>query len=389
MAKLREFDAPGSASKVGSKESLSAEASPASRVIKGRKQATSSTDILACYGLVGSAAKRALEAKFESAAEEVEEEEAESMDCLEISSEDAADASAQHDLAISRPIGKPYFDPSRGKFIQLLEDGSEQEGIMSPGPLGFCVVKLPDCEAFESQVPNLFLEAPAERKATRFQAPKKKARKISKAKSLAKAPELEAAEALEDDGSDGSANALENDSEAAEIPDMQITALAEASFEAGSTKEVGPGSAPNGMAMIFLLCQLMFALLSTAKANTVLQSREKRARSVWTFYFGKVLSGSRSQNNAKANTPGQGTARCMRPGMPCYTTAENVWECQLVQLGWIQQSRGCWISVARSTCAHWMQMQNMFFCSVPAKLCSFLLSRHVHVLLPCELTRMR
>ena len=244
MAKLREFDAPGSASKVGSKESLSAEASPASRVIKGRKQATSSTDILACYGLVGSAAKRALEAEFESAAEEVEEEEAESMDCLEISSEDAADASAQHDLAISRPIGKPYFDPSRGKFIQLLEDGSEQEGIMSPGPLGFCVVKLPDCEAFESQVPNLFLEAPAERKATRFQAPKKKARKISKAKSLAKAPELEAAEALEDDGSDGSANALENDSEAAEIPDMQITALAEASFEAGSTKEVGPGSAP-------------------------------------------------------------------------------------------------------------------------------------------------
>ena len=95
-----------------------------------------------------------------------------------------------------------------------------------------------------SKVPNLFLEAPAERKATRFQVPKKKARKISKAKSLAKAPELEAAEALEDDGSDGSANALENDSEAAEIPDMQITALAEASFEAGSTKEVGPGSGP-------------------------------------------------------------------------------------------------------------------------------------------------
>ena len=167
VAKLREFDAPGSASKVGSKESLSAEASPASRVIKGRKQATSSTDILACYGLVGSAAKRALEAEFESAAEEVEEEEAESMDCLEISSEDPADASAQHDLAISRPIGKPYFDPSRGKFIQLLENGSEQEGIMSPGPLGFYVVKLPDSEAFESQVPNLFLESSSREKSNK------------------------------------------------------------------------------------------------------------------------------------------------------------------------------------------------------------------------------
>ena len=106
--------------------------------------------------------------------------------------------------------------------------------------------------------------------------------------------------------------------------------------------------------------------LSTAKANTVLQLREERARSVWTFYFDKVLSGSRSQNNAKTHTSGQGTARCMRSGMPCYMTGAHVWECQLVQLGWIRQSR--WISVARSTCAHWMQM---FFVQ-------FL---HVHVLL--------
>ena len=95
------------------------------------------------------------------------------------------------------------------------------------------------------------------------------------------------------------ADAFENDSEAAEIPDMQLTALAEASFEAGSTKKLALALLPNGMAMIFLLCQLMFALLSTAKANTILQSREKRARSVGTFYFGKVLSGPRSQNNAK------------------------------------------------------------------------------------------
>ena len=28
------------------------------------------------------------------------------------------------------PLG-PYFDPSRGKFIELFEDGSEQEGFLS------------------------------------------------------------------------------------------------------------------------------------------------------------------------------------------------------------------------------------------------------------------
>ena len=373
---------------MGSKESLSAEASPASRVIKGRKQATSSTDILACYGLVGSAAKRALEAEFESAAEEVEEEEAESMDCLEISSEDAADASAQHDLAISRPIGKPYFDPSRGKFIQLLEDGSEQEGIMSPGPLGFCVVKLPDCEAFESQVPNLFLEAPAERKATRFRLPRRKPERYPKRNLWQRLPSLKLQRLLKMMVLMAVRMLWRTTLKQQKFQICKLLHLQRLLSRLGRPRKLALALLPNGMAMIFLLCQLMFALLSTAKANTVLQSREKRARSVWTFYFGKVLSGSRSQNNAKANTPGQGTAWCMRPGMPCYTTAENVWECQLVQLGWMQQSRGCWISVARSTFAHWMQMQNMFFCPVPAKLCSFLLSRHVHVLLPCELTRM-
>ena len=193
---------------------------------------------------------------------------------------------------------------------------------------------------------------------------------------------------------------MENDSEAAEIPDMQITTLAEASFEAGSTKEVGPGSAPkwHGYDLSALPIDVRPSVDSKGKHSFTVK-REEGKISVdillrqGAFWVKKPEQCKGQYSWARYSSVHEAWDALLHDcraclGMPCYMTAEHVWECQLVQLGWIQQSRGCWISVARSTCAHWMQMQNMFFCSVPAKLCSFLLSRHVHVLLPCELTCM-
>ena len=106
--------------------------------------------------------------------DDVESEPEAAQDALSISSDDvsvktelfADDAVDETALEVPgsgsdlMPVGKPYFDPSKGVFLQILSDGSQQEGQMTPGANGFCTVSFPgsDIEPFESQVPNLFLD---------------------------------------------------------------------------------------------------------------------------------------------------------------------------------------------------------------------------------------
>ena len=125
------------------------------------------------------------------------------------------------------PVGKPFFDPSRGVFLQILSDGSQQEGQMTPGAHGFCMVSFPESTPFESQVPNLFLEAPAPKSAVRFQTPAatKSSRRKPKGKAKATAAPAEALENVGDaeedaektgslQGSDASATEVEGLAEA-------------------------------------------------------------------------------------------------------------------------------------------------------------------------------
>lgn len=196
--------------------------------------------------------------------DDVESEPEAAQDALSISSDDvsvktelfADDAVDETALEVPgsgsdlMPVGKPYFDPSKGVFLQILSDGSQQEGQMTPGANGFCTVSFPgsDIEPFESQVPNLFLEAPAPKGAVRFQTPAgaKSRRRKPKAKAKATAAPAEALENVVDAEEDAEKT---GSLQVSDVSAAEVEGLAEA---AGDDEALCDDEAPRSPAAAML-----------------------------------------------------------------------------------------------------------------------------------------